>query len=110
MFKNNNIVSDFLAQIPLSDNATLFVDSRKINPRYSADGVEFKRWLNQYELGPLQEKLDIYLQAQGSNAPPYSFINRDTFNWLKAGYLEELENFFSIESRVLYVAPMGCLT
>ena len=94
VFKNNNIVSDFLAQIPLSDNATLFVDSRKINPRYSADGVEFKRWLNQYELGPLQEKLDIYLQAQGSNAPPYSFINRDTFNWLKAGYLEELENFF----------------
>ena len=94
VFKDNNIVSDFLANITSRNNGLPVIDSRKINSRYSAEGLELKRWLNKYELGTLQERLDLFLQAQGDNSPPYSFINRDTFKWLKAGYIEELESFF----------------
>ncbi|WP_375278936.1 hypothetical protein [Alteromonas australica] len=107
LFKHSNIVSDFLVQILGFTPDQAIVKSRRINRRYSAEGVELKRWFNQFSISKLQEKLDLFLQVIGNESSSYSIIDKGTFEWLKKGYIDELEKFLEktkVENKDVFLA------
>lgn len=97
VFSGGNIVSDLLSSLKgvKLDGINVRIKKR-INTRYSYEGLQLKRWFNKFELNDLQRHLDTFLQKQGSESSKYSLIGSDKFEVVKQIYYQELKEFLSL--------------
>lgn len=91
LFKNNSIVADFLDFLNLEFNSVDF-DVGRVNPSYSLESIEVKRWFNQLEVGALETQLDLALQNYG-DPRPYSLMSDQLFDECKIIYIRQLKDF-----------------
>jgi hypothetical protein len=88
-FAGGNIVADFyhiLGVLP-PDNIT-----KQINPSYSFEALEFKRWLNQFCSAQIALKADKLLQAFSSDKQRFSLLDKETVERYKTqayGYIND---------------------
>lgn len=92
-FTSGDIVTDFLTIFDKSDITAAESGVKQINSGYSSSGLELKRWFNKFELGPLQNALDEFLQKEGAHSQKYSLLSNEEFSRLHNGYLKELVSF-----------------
>lgn len=79
-FSRHNIISDFLSVLGL----TVSTESKTINMSYQFEALEFKRWINRYDIQHFQTVLDSALQNFNSGCSDYSLFNQER-------YLEQCE-------------------
>lgn len=89
-FKGNSILADFLS---LFDIEPINVSNKKVNTSYTLEGLEFKRWFNQFNLGSLQEDMDRFLQREQSGTQSYSFVPPKIFEAFKSEFVEQMRTF-----------------
>ncbi|WP_137168117.1 hypothetical protein [Salinimonas lutimaris] len=65
-----NVVQDFVECL----NLTYHVAPVTINPSYSFESLEFKRWLNQFDLATYQTEIDTILQSQQKGTVDYTLL------------------------------------
>ncbi|GAA61852.1 hypothetical protein P20652_3741 [Pseudoalteromonas sp. BSi20652] len=95
-FYGGTIVDDFYSILNIQPPSSTMVN---INPSYSFEALEFKRWLNQFCSPDVALKADKVLQAFGSPSIGFSLINPQTFDLYKlqaTDFLKELTNKCSI--------------
>jgi len=94
VFSGGNIITDFLSSFEEVDLRHIEVKKEeRINSSYSHEGLQFKRWFNQFDLGSLQRSLDTFLQMQGRGAESYSLMDAEKFDSAKASYQNQLNAF-----------------
>lgn len=94
VFSGGNIITDFLSSFEEVDLGHIEVKKElRINSSYSHEGLQLKRWFNQFDLGSLQRSLDTFLQMQGQEAESYSLMDAEKFDSAKASYLNQLSAF-----------------
>ena len=94
VFSGGNIITDFLSSFEEVDLRHIEIRKEKrINSSYSHEGLQLKRWFNQFDLGILQRSLDTFLQMQGQGAESYSLMDTEKFDSAKASYLSQLSAF-----------------
>ena len=102
-FKGNSILDDFLS---LFNVVPINVSSRKVNTSYTLEGLEFKRWFNQLNLGSLQEDMDRFLQREQSGTQSYSFVPPKVFETFKSEFIEQMRTFCeqnSVENTAMFI-------
>lgn len=90
-FYDGDLISDFLYSVGLKPK--LFVKDKnlfRVNPSYTLEALEFKRWFNQFELGGISHKLDIYLQGINDGTTSYSLVTPKMFEHHKALFIQRL--------------------
>lgn len=91
LFANGNIVSDFLEYVGVD---SIDVDEQVINPSYSFEALELKRWLNCFLVGELQNRIDQLLQSYDRGQESYSLINTKSYEYYREWFYEKLKCFF----------------
>ncbi|MDO6560390.1 hypothetical protein [Paraglaciecola chathamensis] len=76
-FENGNIVDDFLSCIGVSGCKHL-VAKNVVNPSYCFEALEFKRWLNQYNMEEVSSLIDETLQVYEGDSN-YSLLSESSF-------------------------------
>lgn len=71
---DGDIVSDFLNALKLTPPVETKLQPKKINPSYSFECLEFKRWINRFELGELDHPVDQCLQGYKGNDKAYTLL------------------------------------
>lgn len=102
-FKGNSILNDFLS---LFNVVPINVSSRKVNTSYTLEGLEFKRWFNQLNLGSLQEDMDRFLQREQSGTQSYSFVPPKIFEAFKSEFVTQMRTFCeqnSVENTAMFI-------
>jgi hypothetical protein len=72
VFPNGDIVQDFLQYLGISRASG--ITGHRVNSSYCYEAMEVKRWLNQFELGKLNNHIDIALQKFELGTKKYSLI------------------------------------
>lgn len=75
-FTNGNIVSDLLSVMGINMDVSL----PSVNSSYQFEALEFKRWLNQFNLHDQQSLIDRALQSYDSGTQNYTFIPKEQFS------------------------------
>ena len=92
LFVNNSIVCDFLSIIFPSQNIQLKATSvERINPSYTLEALEIKRWFNCYNLGRFGNALDRTLQAYDKGIKQFTFVGKHQFNDYKRQSIRWIE-------------------
>lgn len=93
LFVAESIVADFLGALGINSSG---VDTSvgRINPSYSIESIEIKRWFNQLQSESFQTQLDLALQSYG-NSEAFSLFTDDNFEKNKTAYLEQLRRFLT---------------
>ena len=91
LFSKNSLVPDFLETIGV-DTSEIDTSVGRVNPSYSIEAIEVKRWFNQLHSESLQTRLDLALQGYG-NGEPFSLLNDQDFEAAKKRYLIQLSRF-----------------
>ncbi|GAB5380422.1 MAG: hypothetical protein Alis3KO_25620 [Aliiglaciecola sp.] len=86
-FIKRNIVSDLLSVLGIDVEAKLPI----VNSSYQFEALEFKRWINQFELREFQVVIDRSLQAFSSGRKDYSLIPTDIHAKSSKQFAELLE-------------------
>lgn len=89
-FAGGSIVADFyhiLGIVP-PDNIT-----QQINPSYSFEALEFKRWLNQFCSAEIALKADKLLQAFSSDKQRFTLLDAETYERYKAQAYDYVNDF-----------------
>ena len=94
-FYNNDLVKDFLSNLdPELATGADVNSSREINPSYTLEALETKRWLNQFNIErPIQQKLDKHLQGLSMGTQKYSLLPEKEFIKQKADSIKALSEF-----------------
>lgn len=93
-FLNKDLVADFLNTVR-SGLESLVKDSNKgINPSYSLQSLEFKRWLNQLSIERTVERdVDKYLQSLTDDTNSYSLLAPDEYETYRKSSIDSLARF-----------------
>ena len=86
--ENFNLVEDFLSLLKISR----VIDNEKTNPSYTFEALETKRWLNRFELGYLDHKIDTLLQSTSAGTERYSLMPEE----LKARHYKQCINYLRL--------------
>ncbi|MEP7704316.1 hypothetical protein [Paraglaciecola sp. 25GB23A] len=100
-FKYGNIVSDILHIFGIEFN----VDLPLVNSSYQFEALEFKRWLNQFELEKHQVVVDRALQAYKSGTASYSLISTEQYIDDNLHYSKVIEGY-ALELETDNLAPL----
>jgi hypothetical protein len=96
-FYDGNLISDFLYSAGL--NSALYTGEKeqpRVNPSYTLEALEFKRWFNQFELGGLSHKMDIFLQSINDGTTSYSLVSPQMFEHHKELFIKRLREVSAI--------------
>lgn len=88
-FKNGNIVSDLLSVIDIDVKVSL----PSVNGSYQFEALEFKRWLNQFELHEQQPLIDGALQSYTKGISNYTLIPNEQYTEDSAYYSELINEY-----------------
>lgn len=88
--KEYNLIEDFWIAVDLPH-----LPSSKLvtNNSYSFEALEFKRWLNQFELINLDSEIDQALQAFSNGIKLFSFLPKDQFERYQKQALHNIRDF-----------------
>nr|WP_136251670.1 hypothetical protein [Ningiella ruwaisensis] len=86
IFPEKDIVADFLSIFDIN-KANDYLP-RTINPSYSFEALEFKRWLNQFDLAEVSHVTDILLQAYQAGQKEFSLLTPSVFEKYKEQVVE----------------------
>lgn len=94
-FSGGNIITDLLETIGVSvSNQSTFIESSKINSGYSLEGLELKRWFNQFGAEYLDPLLDNFLQKKAKEDDlDYSIMPGSGYWKLKKMLVKQLISF-----------------
>lgn len=87
--ENSGLIGDFSSIFSLSCN----LENKPVNLSYCFEALEFKRLLNNFSLGTLNNKLDQLLQDYRHGTEKYSFIKPEKFSELKSHFSDEIAQF-----------------
>jgi hypothetical protein len=96
-FYEGDLISDFLHSTGLSP--ALYTGEKeqpRVNPSYTLEALEFKRWFNQFELGGLSHKMDIFLQSINDGTTSYSLVSPQMFEHHKALFIKRLREVSAV--------------
>jgi hypothetical protein len=79
-FTGGNIIDDFYSILGVTPPDNII---NKINPSYSFEALEFKRWLNQFCSSQIALKADKLLQAYSSDKQRFTLLDAVTFERYK---------------------------
>lgn len=74
-FHEGNIISDFLSVLGL----TVSTETKSINKSYQFEALEFKRWINRYNIQHFETTLDNALQNFDDGCSDYSLFNQKQY-------------------------------
>jgi hypothetical protein len=107
-----NLIDDFWSAI----NLPHLPSSRVItNNSYSFEALEFKRWLNQFELVELDASIDQALQAYSDGPKVFSFLPQELFERYQKQALHNIRDFihenkvFNGKVLISYLKNRPCL-
>lgn len=87
---HTDIITDLLTCLDLDPPTGYTPHSEKINTSYSFECLEFKRWVNKFDLGNLDHRIDQCLQGFKSNSRSYSLLPANTYQCYKEQSLEKI--------------------
>ncbi|MBW8190740.1 hypothetical protein K0504_06815 [Neiella marina] len=90
-FPQQDILADFLPSIGVEGYLTK--QALVVNPSYSLEALETKRWFNGFELDELAHKLDNLMQRYPGEQLDYSFIPADKFEKFRKQTVSLLREF-----------------
>ena len=93
LFTGRDIVSDFSSILDVKINFT--VEKTSTNQSYSFEALEFKRWLNQFELEEVTNLLDQLLQGYKHGITKFSLLEPRCFEKYKVQTVEYLTKYNS---------------
>lgn len=90
-FHGGSIISDFLHCV----NANMSFCKKlthisRVNNSYTLEALEFKRWFNQFDLGGMSHKLDMFLQKISFGTTTYSLVPQNLFVHHKELFVKRL--------------------
>ncbi len=85
----NNIISDLLAVLCIKKT----VENKRVNPSFTFASLEFKRLLNHFELGALEQRLDSVLQSCNLGSASYSLMAPADFERLNKQSCQQMQLF-----------------
>jgi hypothetical protein len=92
-FTGRDIVSDFSSILNVT--TSFAVEKTLTNQSYSFEALEFKRWLNQFELEEITHLLDILLQGYKHGIAEFSLLEPRCFEKYKVQTVEYLTKYHS---------------
>lgn len=85
---NFDIVKDFFSTLNMSVNSP----NLKVNNSYNLEALEYKRWINQFELSTFfVHRLDCILQGYDRGTSDYSFVSCDDLDAIKSNYVKKMK-------------------
>lgn len=87
----NSLIEDVLSILGIEGVA---VDKKNINNSYHFESLEYKRWLNNFNLGDLASKIDHVLQSFDTGLGKFSLIPPDRYEGIKKNYHILIQNAF----------------
>ncbi|MDO6691919.1 hypothetical protein Q4574_01425 [Aliiglaciecola sp. 3_MG-2023] len=92
IFYKGDIVCDFLSIFGIEVEP----ESKQIvvNPSYTFESLEVKRWLNQFLIPEYQDRVDGFLQSLSSGTTIYSLVQPKKYEYFKQFFIDKLERFF----------------
>lgn len=100
-FKNGNIVSDLLSVLGIE----LQISLPRVNSSYQFEALEYKRWLNQFQLNEYQVLVDRALQGYSGGTSHYSLIHHQQYVDDSTYYSELIENY-ALELECKHLKPL----
>lgn len=96
-FEGGSLISDFCSALGIHESvSSLITEERKtnqINPSYSIENLEFKRWFNQLNLASYTKTLDTFLQSESKSGEKYSLVKPELFEIVKSHFNKLIEEF-----------------
>jgi len=94
-FVNQSLICDFLHHIGLVLHKEVLASmtDEQVNTSYTLEALEFKRWLNQFDIEPVQQQLDGFLQGLRHGRSAFSLIPPAKFSLYKEAFVENLGDF-----------------
>ncbi|MEG3766281.1 hypothetical protein [Alteromonas sp. 14N.309.X.WAT.G.H12] len=94
-FVKQNLVCDFLHNIGIDLTPQLLarINNDFVNTSYTLESLEFKRWLNQFDIEPIQHQLDGFLQSLRVGKTSYSLIPPKRFATYQVAFVDKLTDF-----------------
>jgi hypothetical protein len=89
-FFEKNIVTDFLSIFAIETLADKDTIVPIVNSSYSFECLEFKRWINNFEIAELDNVLDKKLQSYPHTGQNYSLIPQQIYNTYKVQTLDKI--------------------
>ncbi|WP_137222058.1 hypothetical protein [Shewanella sp. MEBiC00475] len=89
-FVGGNIIADFYSILGVTPPDNII---NQINPSYSFEALEFKRWLNQFCSPQIALKADKLLQAFSSDTQRFTLLNAETFERYKIQAYDYVNDF-----------------
>jgi hypothetical protein len=93
LFVGGNIVSDLFSVIG-GKEGELSISPTKVNPSYSFQALEFKRWLNCFLPSEYQNRVDQLMQSYLQGTEPYSLIKPADYQRYVEWFSFKLDAFF----------------
>jgi hypothetical protein len=93
VFVGGNIVSDLLSAVE-GKEGELSISPTKVNPSYSFEALEFKRWVNCFLPPEYQNRVDHLMQSYRQGIESYSLIKPDDYQRYVEWFCFKLEAFF----------------
>lgn len=90
LFVNRSLVSDFLSAISIEQE---IINNEVINPSYTLQALEFKRYINHFQIGHIEHEIDRILQVCEIGEREYSFINDSQHDSIKSAFIAQLSSF-----------------
>jgi tetratricopeptide (TPR) repeat protein len=79
----NSLIDDVLTLLGID---SVVVDRKSVNNSYHFEALEVKRWLNNFKLGGLENKIDHALQSFDLGQEKFSLIPPDRYQKIKNNY------------------------
>ncbi|MFT5814642.1 MAG: tetratricopeptide (TPR) repeat protein [Psychroserpens sp.] len=87
----NNLIDDVLTVLGIEG---ITVYRKSVNNSYHFEAMEFKRWLNNFKLGDLANKVDHALQSFNTGLGKFSLIPPDRYEGIKNNYYFLIDDAF----------------
>ena len=90
-FVGGDLVKDFLTLLSAGD--LVEQKSPNINSSYSFEAMEFKRWLNQFDIEEISNRIDLFLQSYNSGERKFTLLTNDKYLYYRKYFLTKMEAF-----------------
>tara|TARA_R110001583_G_scaffold195533_1_gene375559 strand:- start:101 stop:1432 length:1332 start_codon:yes stop_codon:yes gene_type:complete len=97
---NGSLLHDILSVLEVKIDE---VDNKNVNNSYHFEALELKRWLNNFELGSLENKIDQILQSFDGGQARFSLIPPANYENIRSNYVSLITNVCNelhVDSRV----------
>jgi hypothetical protein len=91
-FIGQDLVNDLLIVIGFKSDKS--IKSSRVNESYCFEAMEFKRWLNQFDIAPIHTKVDNFLQQYEHGQRRFSLLNNERYDFYRKYFVEKLTLFF----------------